>query len=212
MSCTSSTSTDCAVSSSTSILIADPREPTAVLTLNSTRTTVRPGEPFEVQVTTETYTGNPVAGAKVKVRWTYNGIPKPFANGGTVSSSPMLSRRRSVVGIPPSVSQETITGETEIVTDEQGVGKGTLDFKNITTTGGNVQVTADWQGPTGELLTQTDSYPVAFSEASVSATPTSNSALPGEEMSYFITVTGNIQSPSLFPAFRLDFPSRFFAF
>eukprot|EP00124_Ichthyophonus_hoferi_P000203 Ihof_evm10s7 gene=Ihof_evmTU10s7 len=159
--------------STTDILVADPREPSATLTMTHDQDFLMPGSPLDIIVHTMTYTESPIANAKVTLRWKLNlyGVPsKAFEDD-------------------EDLLKDT-EGEITVTTDNTGKAVGRLSIRHANMTVGDMlDVTADWLGPTGELLSQTQRFPVAFSRWNMQVVPTSSDPLPGTRMAFFIEVT-----------------------
>eukprot|EP01134_Creolimax_fragrantissima_P006822 CFRG6822T1 len=154
--------------------IADPRIPTALLTLESAKRSVKPRENVEVTISTSMYTGGTIEGATVIVKW--NEV-KPYL-GYPMDKEPV----------------QPLFGSATVVTDSTGVATVQLDTGDVLA-GSNIDVIATWMGPTGELLTQAVAVSVAYTDYSMTLKPTTNDVLPGEIVGFYVQVIDDSSKP-----------------
>eukprot|EP00899_Mesostigma_viride_P016305 jgi/Mesvir1/24676/Mv21969-RA.2 len=172
------------------VTVADPRPPTVTLELNSTDRVV-PGTPVQVKVSTETYTGAPVANAEVYVTWKLTRPPPPrydmytYGRGGPSMEGP---RSRGVMpgypGMDYAGSWANTVGEGMLVavTGADGTATVTLDAALTALApkdGDELRFEASWVGPTSELLTKSLPIPVSTYPWVVETVLTTQDPLPG---------------------------------
>lgn len=166
-------------------VIADPRPPTAELTVKLSKQVLPPGGQLPVSISTATLSGVPVPDADVKLTWRLR-PGRPHAPGGP-RPGPYLAEEDfgggAPMGPPLSRSSEETSGEEHVKTGEQGTVTFTWRPKNLTRpeeAGDSLSLHFEWVGPTRELLTKELHVPVALSERSVVVRgPEPRHALPG---------------------------------
>ena len=192
-----------------SILIADPRPPTVTMDLSlhaaadaTTRTgllVVPPGSKsaVDVRVLTKTQTGALVNNAEVAVTWKLlrgGATPKP-ADGAPFApklrcsvyglDTALLDRPASYGGSTSSAT--TAAGEFTIKTGSDGVGRISFDLASAllkesqtpAQAGDSLEVTAQWIGPTREVVREKKSVPVADSPYAAGLSLSIDDPLPG---------------------------------
>ena len=192
-----------------SILIADPRPPTVTMDLSlhiTGDTMASPGllvippgskSAVDVRVLTKTQTGVLVEKADVVVTWKLirgGATPKP-ANGAPFVPKP----RCSVYGLDTSLidrlptpgnsrrSVGTVTGEFTVSTGSNGVSRVSFDIAGALVdksqapaqAGDLLEVTAQWIGPTREVVREKKSVPVADTPYAAGLSLSIEDPLPG---------------------------------
>eukprot|EP00899_Mesostigma_viride_P016306 jgi/Mesvir1/24677/Mv25138-RA.1 len=162
------------------VTVADPRPPTVTLELTSTDRVV-PGTPVQVKVSTETYTGAPVANAEVYVTWklTRPSPPRfdmywfrPYRPGVSTDAVDFMSPAEGEVG----------KGMLVAITGADGTATVTLDAALTALApkdGDELRFEASWVGPTSELLTKSLPIPVSTYPWEVETVLTTQDPLPG---------------------------------
>lgn len=149
--------------SSTLILVADPRRPTAVLSVTTTNEVYVPGETILVTVKTTTGSDIPIGGVNVTLLWSL------ASSGGS----------RATMFIRATPSTQPTQGTVFVVTDATGTGTATLRIPQAQV-GDSISVSGSWVGPTGELLKEDlPVLPVSESPWLLDMNPSISKPLPG---------------------------------
>ena len=171
------------------ILIADPRPPTVKMLFETSQKIIRPSSEeggVELDLETLSYLGEPVGDATVNLTWELSrdqsgSITSPTPRPGETLSGCIFTNPS--IMIPQNKEGEPIAPESGVITvttDHIGQLHYTLlpDYSIPPMEGDRLSVTAEWVGPTGELISSSLGIPFAQSELLLQLTPSFESPIP----------------------------------
>ncbi len=206
------------LSSSTTVIVSDPRPPTVRMDMKALAKIVDPGAGafFPLHFQTETYTGLPVGNADIELDWTVTRADRNLRTGGTegcagifgvdlVTSDFLEGTGRYANFYVRDAPAMSVKGQTTVTTDETGEAQFDLTIGDILASLGEeecgegdvVAVTATWIGPTSEIVRQSVELTVERSEwklrlkitsASPEALASEWQVLPGKEFGVYADV------------------------
>jgi hypothetical protein len=149
-----------------SLLIADPRPPTATLTLSSPQKRVEPGETPSLLVEVETfmYTGAPVSGASI--------------------------------ALEAHLGDDVVIVETAVTGVHGNASLRLRFPSANARDGQRISVNARWVGPTQEVLEEALNRPVAAADVRVNVRPQLTDPLPGYAWGVFVQISRTVDVPS----------------
>jgi hypothetical protein len=167
---------------STTVVVADPRIPTATLDVAVDELVYRSADGVTLVGTLATYIGTPIAGASVDVVWRLDGIPAPppvpiYYGGqdyGYVSEGGSGE---------PSSDAEPLVGTFSVTSDATGALSHAFRLPTGVPVPPNARLTFEvsFVGPTRELITAEASVPVRESELEVTLSlPATTTVIPGQ--------------------------------
>lgn len=170
---------------STTIVIADPRVPTVSLGLTASDLVFSPASGVSLTVNTATYVGTKVPNAALTFRWNVkNGEQTLNYYNDRYPSSEVVGN--IFVAPPPTNSDGSInsgpqSGVDYYVTDSNGIltiDYFPTDLERIYQ-GDTFNLLVEWFGPTGELLQDTISLPVSYTDREIALSTSDLNPLPG---------------------------------
>lgn len=189
------------------IMIADPKIPTSILTMETDKTFYRTSyTSLPLRISTTTYTGIGISGSTVNLIWRLKRARSTSSNGmfSGIELFNSFARSRgdqyseSVTG---QVFYDDESGLIEVgETDENGqVSRNvTFPFKNPPVEGDTLVLEAQWVGPSRELLTESISLKVEASDINVVIQLTERGDLfPGLEFGVFVDTQDVVSQKSL---------------